>query len=136
VSLIDAMGEAADRDMIARQYVTGFRDVFDVGVAALETAVGHGEAGMWPAIFAYMAFLGRFPDSHVARNHGSHAANRTRQEAVAVRAELDACADEASRIRVLMEFDRRLKAGNINPGTSADLTVACLIVHSLGVQLA
>jgi triphosphoribosyl-dephospho-CoA synthase len=35
-----------------------------------------------------------------------------------------------------MEFDRRLKAGNINPGTSADLTVACLIVHSLGVQLA
>ncbi|RUU99573.1 triphosphoribosyl-dephospho-CoA synthase [Mesorhizobium sp. M6A.T.Cr.TU.017.01.1.1] len=136
VHLLEAMREAADRDMIARQYVTGFGDVFGVGLAALEAALARGEGGMWPTVFAYMAFLAGFPDSHVVRNHGAEAANQARQEAVAVQAALHANDDEASRIRRLMELDRRLKADKVNPGTSADLTVATLLVHLLGVQLA
>ncbi|WP_245485657.1 MULTISPECIES: triphosphoribosyl-dephospho-CoA synthase [unclassified Mesorhizobium] len=136
VHLLEAMREAADRDMIARQYVTGFGDVFGVGLAALQAALARGEGGMWPTVFAYMAFLAGFPDSHVARNHGAEAAHQARQEAFAVEAALHANDDEASRIRLLMELDRRLKANNVNPGTSADLTVATLLVHTLGVQLA
>jgi triphosphoribosyl-dephospho-CoA synthase len=31
----------------------------------------------------------------------------------------------------LLEFDRKLKEAGINPGTSADLTAACLLVHEL-----
>lgn len=136
IHLLEAMREAADRDMIARQYVTGFGDVFGVGLAALQAALARGEGGMWPTVFAYMAFLAGFPDSHVARNHGAEAAHQARQEAFAVEAALHANDDEASRIRLLMELDRRLKANNVNPGTSADLTVATLLVHTLGVQLA
>ncbi|WP_419694080.1 triphosphoribosyl-dephospho-CoA synthase [Mesorhizobium muleiense] len=136
VHLLDAMREAADRDMIARQYVTGFGDVFGVGLAALQAALARGEGGMWPTVFAYMAFLAVFPDSHVVRNHGAEVANQARQQALAVEAALHGNDDEASRIRLLMELDRRLKANNVNPGTSADLTVATLLVHTLGVQLA
>ncbi|WP_245465589.1 triphosphoribosyl-dephospho-CoA synthase [Mesorhizobium sp. M6A.T.Ce.TU.016.01.1.1] len=136
VHLLEAMREAADRDMIARQYVTGFGDVFGVGLAALEAALARGEGGMWPTVFAYMAFLAGFPDSHVVRNHGAEAANQARQEAVAIQAALHANDDEASRIRLLIGLDRRLKADKVNPGTSADLTVATLLVHLLGVQLA
>ncbi|MET3577266.1 triphosphoribosyl-dephospho-CoA synthase [Mesorhizobium robiniae] len=136
VHLLEAMREAADRDMIARQYITGFGDVFDVGLAALEAALARGEGGMWPTVFAYMAFLAGFPDSHVVRNHGAEAADQARQQALAVQAALHANDDEASRIHLLMELDRRLKAGKLNPGTSADLTVATLLVHLLGVQLA
>ncbi|TIL66890.1 MAG: triphosphoribosyl-dephospho-CoA synthase [Mesorhizobium sp.] len=136
VHLLEAMREAADRDMIARQYVTGFGDVFGVGLAALQAALARGEGGMWPTVFAYMAFLAGFPDSHVVRNHGAEVANQARQEALAVEAALHASDDEASRIRLLIELDRRLKANSVNPGTSADLTVATLLVHTLGVQLA
>jgi triphosphoribosyl-dephospho-CoA synthase len=136
VHLLEAMREAAGRDMIARQYVTCFGDVFDVGLAALDGALARGEVGMWPTVFAYMAFLAGFPDSHVVRNHGAEAANRSRQEALAVQAALHANDDEAARIRLLMQLDRRLKTDNINPGTSADLTVATLLVHLLGVRLA
>ncbi|RWO52839.1 MAG: triphosphoribosyl-dephospho-CoA synthase [Mesorhizobium sp.] len=136
VHLLDAMREAADRDMIARQYVTGFGDVFGVGLAALQAALARGEGGMWPTVFAYMAFLAVFPDSHVVRNHGAEVANQARQQALAVEAALHGNDDVASRIRLLMELDRRLKANNVNPGTSADLTVATLLVHTLGVQLA
>ncbi|TGQ37281.1 triphosphoribosyl-dephospho-CoA synthase [Mesorhizobium sp. M00.F.Ca.ET.216.01.1.1] len=136
VHLLEAMQEAANRDMIARQYVTCFGDVFGTGLAALDGALVRGEAGMWPTVFAYMAFLAGFPDSHVARKHGVEAANRARQEALAVHAALHANGQEPSRIRLLREFDRRLKADDINPGTSADLTVATLLVHLLRVHLA
>ncbi|WP_101918689.1 triphosphoribosyl-dephospho-CoA synthase [Mesorhizobium wenxiniae] len=136
VHLLEAMREAADRDMIARQYVTGFGDVFGVGLAALQAALARGEGGMWPTVFAYMAFLAGFPDSHVVRKHGAEAALQARQQALAVEAALHASDDETSRIRLLMELDRRLKANKVNPGTSADLTVATLLVHTLGVQLA
>ncbi|RUX77500.1 triphosphoribosyl-dephospho-CoA synthase [Mesorhizobium sp. M7A.F.Ca.US.001.04.1.1] len=135
VHLLDAMREAADRDMIARQYSNCFGDVFGVGLAALDGALAREEDGMWPTVFVYMAFLADFPDSHVMRKHGVHVANQARQEAVAVQAALHAEGDEPSRIRLLMEFDRRLKADNINPGTSADLTVATLLVHTLALTL-
>jgi triphosphoribosyl-dephospho-CoA synthase len=136
VHLLEAMREAADRDMIARQYVTCFDDVFGVGLAALDGALARREGGMWPTVFAYMAFLAGFLDSHVVRNHGVEAADQARQEALAVQAALHANGDEPSRIGLLMELDRRLKADNINPGTSADLTVATLLVHTLGPHLA
>ncbi|TPK32393.1 triphosphoribosyl-dephospho-CoA synthase [Mesorhizobium sp. B2-5-3] len=135
VHLLEAMREAADRDMIARQYDTCFGDVFGVGLAALVGALARGESGMWPTVFAYMAFLAGFPDSHVVRNHGIEVANQARQGALAVQAALHANGDEPSRIRLLMEFDRRLKADRVNPGTSADLTVATLLVHTLGTRL-
>lgn len=136
VPLLDAMREASGRDMIARQYVTDFSDVFDVGVDAYEAALARGENGMWPTVFAYLGFLTGFPDSHVARKHGADVAEAVRQEAVTVNTALDVADDEEARIRLLMEFDTGLKQRGINPGTSADLTVACLLVHNLRSELA
>jgi triphosphoribosyl-dephospho-CoA synthase len=136
VHLLEAMRDAAGRDSIARQYVTRFDDVFGVGVTTLDAALSRGESGMWPTVFAYMGFLAGFPDSHIARKHGDGIANQVQQEAVAIQAALDVAEGEAPRIRLLTEFDRRLKARNINPGTSADLTVACLFAHTLDVRLA
>jgi triphosphoribosyl-dephospho-CoA synthase len=136
VTLLEAMREATGRDMIARQYVTRFADVFGTGLAALDQALSRGEIGMWPTIFAYMAFLTAFPDSHVARKFGLEVAEQVREEAASALASLGAAKDDRARIDLLTEFDLSLKARAINPGTSADLTVACLLVHSLGAQLA
>jgi len=134
--LLEAMGEAADRDRIARQYVSGFADIFELGLPALEAAIARGETGMWPAVHAYLEFLTAFPDSHVQRKHGLQAAERTRDEARHVRQAFTAAPGEPDRMALLMEFDAHLKGCGINPGTSADLTVACLLVHNLGVRLA
>jgi triphosphoribosyl-dephospho-CoA synthase len=135
VGLLEAMREAASRDLIARQYVARFDDVFGTGLPALEVALAHGESGMWPVISAYMAFFAGFPDSHVERIYGAEAAGRVQEEAAAVRAGLESASDEAARIAQLMDFDRNLKARGINPGTSADLTVASLLVHALRFNL-
>lgn len=118
-TLAAAMALAAHRDLIARQYASGFADLFAVGVPRLAGAP------LAPARLeaAFLAFLAGFPDSHVARKFGAGAAEAVRAEAEALREEIDGLPDPA-RHRRLLAFDARLKARGLNPGTSADLTVA------------
>lgn len=136
VHLLDAMQEASAWDMIATQYVTGFRDIFGTGITALRASIEAGESGMWPTIAAFLAFLADFPDSHIARKHGLETAQLIQGEAARISTELRELVDKDARISLLLEFDQRLKAKRINPGTSADLTVATLLVHSLMQELA
>ncbi|NGO54808.1 triphosphoribosyl-dephospho-CoA synthase [Allomesorhizobium camelthorni] len=136
VGVLEAMRAAAGRDRIARQYVTCFDDVFGTGLTALDDSFARGENGIWPTVFTYMAFLAGFPDSHVARKHGDETAHRIREEAATVKVTLDAADDDQARLRLLLDFDSRLKARSVNPGTSADLTVASLFVHILRQRLA
>lgn len=133
IGLLDAMREAASRDRIAYQYANTYADIFETGLPALQ---GSETDGMWAAIDAYLAFLSTFPDSHIARKFGMTVAETVREEAAIIRAQLPDIASKDARIGVLMEFDRSLKSRNLNPGTSADLTVCCLFVHKLMQRLA
>lgn len=126
-----AMAEAADRDRIARQYVSGFEDVFGLGLSTLETARNRYGEPRWATLAVYLEFLAAFPDTHVARKFDARTAETVRAEAVAVRARFDASANPAAMLDELLAFDASLKARDINPGTSADLTVATLFAESL-----
>ena len=126
VTLLQAMQAAQGRDRIAWQYANGFADIFDTGLPALA-----GRAGTWPAVAAYLAFLSLHPDSHIARKSGEDAARRVQSEAARVHGLLAAAADAASLLPALAAFDTRLKAAGLNPGTSADLTVATLFANKL-----
>ncbi|MGO4451254.1 triphosphoribosyl-dephospho-CoA synthase [Phyllobacterium sp. TAF24] len=131
VPLLDAMRAASDRDMIARQYVTGFSDVFAGGLSAYSSAVGRSEPAMWPSIFVYLYFLSNFPDSHIVRKHGVTIAEETRLAAEKILARVIQVHDGKEREKILLAFDAQLKAKSINPGTSADLTVASLFASKL-----
>lgn len=122
-----AMGLARDRDLIARQYATGHADVFGIGLAAWQAASAGHEADLHLAMQrAYLAFLGNFPDSHLVRKHGPAAAEAVSREALGwcVRLSEDPIAAQPG----LVSWDVRLKAAGLNPGTSADLTVATAFV--------
>jgi triphosphoribosyl-dephospho-CoA synthase len=107
--------------------VTDFKDVFAIGLPALEAAAGL--ESPWRATAVHLAYLARVPDSHVGRRHGMERAGALRREA----AEIAAGLDLATRpVEPLLAFDARLKAAGINPGTSADLTVATLFCARLG----
>jgi len=134
IGLVEAMRQASDRDLIARQYTNGMADIFATGSTALARA--EGEGGMWPAVAVYLAFLAGFPDSHVVRKHGLATALKIQRQAAAVAADLARQPDEETRIALLTAFDRDLKARAINPGTSADLTVASLLGRCLSQYLA
>ena len=126
-----AMAEAADRDRIARQYVSGFEDVFGLGLSTLAMARKRYDEPRWATLAVYLAFLAAFPDTHVARKFDARTAEIVRIEAVAARARFDASANPAAMLDDLLAFDASLKARDINPGTSADLTVATLFAESL-----
>lgn len=121
VTLREAMALAADRDAIARQYVTDYADLFALGVPVL--AGGPLERGRIED--AYLAFLATLPDSHIARKFGAEQAEAVRREAEVLRGRLGGLSPSA-RHDALLAFDTSLKARGLNPGTSADLTVASL----------
>jgi triphosphoribosyl-dephospho-CoA synthase len=131
VTLREAMAEAADRDRIARQYVSCFADVFERGEPLLKSALRHAGEVKWATLAVYLDFLAAFPDSHVAREHGPAVAEQVRARAETFRARMRPGTDMSHLLPDLMAWDAALKDRGINPGTSADLTVATLFVHRI-----
>ncbi len=132
VTLLEAMRVAAPRDRIAFQYANGFDDIFGPGLSELAAAREAGAEPWLVTLRVYLRFFSAFADSHILRKYGTEAAERTRQEAWEfVRKQGDwgdpemVCADA-------LAFDAALKSRGLNPGTSADLTVATLFAARLG----
>ncbi|HTZ78439.1 MAG TPA: triphosphoribosyl-dephospho-CoA synthase [Stellaceae bacterium] len=134
VTLLEAMRLAAGRDLIARQYATDYADVFDVGVVQIVAGRRAGIAPRWITSLVFLHFLAAFPDSHIARKFGAATAEDVRAQAERLLGALPAA--ERERTAVLLAFDRELKERGLNPGTSADLTVASLLASGLGDMLA
>ncbi len=132
VTLAVAMGEAAHRDSIARQWTTDFADVFGLGLDGYQAARTRWRRADWAALAAYLGFLAAFPDSHVRRKHGLEIAERVQCEAARVRDQVNGATNPADCLPALLDWDRRLKECDINPGTSADLTVATILAWRLG----
>jgi len=133
VTLREAMSLAAARDLVARQYATDYRDVFAVGVARIAEDRLRGGSAKWTATLVFLDFLAAFPDSHVARKYGADIAESVRCEADWLGQRLPEDADAA--FPKLLAFDRSLKERGINPGTSADLTVASLLAFEISELL-
>jgi len=133
VTLLEAMAEAADRDRIARQYATVYEDVFTVGLAALGEARKRRTGQSWATLAVYLGYLATAPDTHVARKLGIGAAEAIRREAAPWRTALEAAADPNELLDGLLEWDASLKARGLNPGATADLTVATLFAESLQI---
>jgi triphosphoribosyl-dephospho-CoA synthase len=121
IGLRHAMALAASRDLIARQYADGFADV----VEALRRAVASGfvlaRAGAADVQRVYLGWLSRHPDSHIVRKHGATVAHT-----VMTAAQAWAAHPAPDSTPAFAAWDESLKAAGINPGTSADLTVATL----------
>jgi triphosphoribosyl-dephospho-CoA synthase len=127
LDLRSAMALAAHRDSIARQYTTDCADLFDVGLPAF-TAARSPTAAMQ---VTYLSFLARWPDSHIVRKLGAPTAQRVmhRAQRWLERAAHGECLDSRP---AFTAWDAQLKSAGINPGTSADLTVATAMLAGLG----
>ncbi len=130
-TLREAMAEAAERDRIARQYVTAYEDIFSLGLPALAAARQRRSDAPWSTLAVYLTFLAEIPDTHIARKFGGGVAEAVRREAAGWRDAFMAADDPAGLADSLLAWDGALKSRGINPGTSADLTVATLFAASL-----
>jgi len=136
VSLLDAMRIASDRDRIAYQYASGYPDIFDFAVARFHAALNRWNDESWAASAVFVGLLTRHPDSHVVRKFG-HRFTKLVQNRMACLEQALSCSDNPERLLgQLREVDDLFKSAGINPGTTADLTVACLLVVRLKRLLA
>ena len=126
VNLQECMRLAANRDLIARQYATGFDDVLRKGVNWLIEAADHAETQPLQIAWLSLRLLAEFGDSLIGRKCGQEMSDIVRRKALEV---LDSswpiAHDSASSFA---EFDAFLREdGNRrNPGTTADMVTAIL----------
>jgi triphosphoribosyl-dephospho-CoA synthase len=127
VNLRAAMQLAAARDSIARQYENGFADVFTTGLSAIATLLQTNPDATPETITleVFLTYLSAWPDSHIVRKQGVTVAQSVTREAGRRHAQWRAASHGPQAAR-LDAWDAELKREGINPGTSADLTVATL----------
>ena len=131
VTLLEAMRLGAERDLIARQYVTGFKDLFSLLLPALESALA--ESGRespsqrWqPVQQAFLIGLATLGDTLIARKCGLAVMQEAQRRAQHV---LEAgWPQRLAGQRALVELDDWLRSeGNRrNPGTMADLLAGAI----------
>jgi triphosphoribosyl-dephospho-CoA synthase len=131
ITLLQSMREASSRDAIAMEYCNDYARVFAIGVTSFASAASNGMSEEWAATACYLEWLSHVPDTHVARKHGIDVARKLCDEALQFRQKFMQAPRPDYTTRALIEWDQQLKQRGINPGTSADLTVASVLAHKL-----
>ena len=126
IDLRSAMALAAHRDSIARQYAERCADLFDTGLPAFLAA----DTATAAVQRTYLSFLAHWPDSHIVRKLGeptAHSVMRQARDWLARARQGEALND----CEAFTAWDTELKTRGINPGTSADLTVASAMLAAI-----
>jgi triphosphoribosyl-dephospho-CoA synthase len=128
VSLRNAMALAAERDAIAREYVTNFASTFEIGVPAVLAARRDGLGWSDTVVEAYLALLVAAPDTHIARKLGAAEAAAISGRAREVRDAGGTRSPQGRQALGILDAELRDQRNRRNPGTTADLTCAALFV--------
>jgi triphosphoribosyl-dephospho-CoA synthase len=125
-TLLEVMELAQDRDSIARQYSNEFDDVLHYGLEQLAMELGFVDRWENSIIRLHLKLMAHLPDTLIARKCGRQLAE---EAGLRARTVLEAdWPDYEISWGILEEFDDWLRADGHrrNPGTTADLVVACL----------
>lgn len=131
VTFYDAMREAVDRDQIAQLYVTGYRRLFDRALPAWREAMARWGSQTWATTAVFLTLLGDELDSLIIRKFGGARAEHVSAQAKAHLFALNMACDPTILRKNLLAWDERLKADHLNPGTTADMTVATAFLAHL-----
>lgn len=127
VNLREAMGLAADRDLVARQYVNDFKEVFE-GVEILREELRAPVVFPWPVLKTYLRLLATHPDSLIARKFGVETAREAMRRARLVFGTSYPSGVDTDALRELQDWLSQPRSSPRNPGTTADLLTASLFV--------
>jgi triphosphoribosyl-dephospho-CoA synthase len=130
-TLLECMRLAAERDAVAREYATDYAVTFTLALPALRRLRARHVPAPVAIAQIYLMILAEWPDTLIARKAGMARARRVSEEAARV---LRAGGVLSARGRVLAErLDRRLRRARppLNPGATADLTVAAIFLWIL-----
>lgn len=127
VSLTEAMRLASSKDRIALQYVTDYTDIFDFAVLIHYNAMSKWGNQGWAAVSVYADLLRQFPDSHIERKYGDQHSEMVASKMTLLSEELSKTNNPERILPLLYRMDQELKSRGVNPGTTADITVATVL---------
>lgn len=145
ISLYDAMVTASSWDTLASEWVTGMKISFEAGYPTLlEVFRKVGDINT-ATVHTFLTLLSKSPDAFIARKVGLNETADIRKAVEIGRRKTKWISERAGNVlslgglttkkgcKALSEFDRILQRakGELNPGTTADLTAASLMIALL-----
>jgi len=131
ITLFDAMKIASDRDRIALQFTTNYKDIFDFLLLRYNNSFERWGDDAWSAVAVFAVMLANYADSHIERKYGNLHTRMVMDKMALVDDKLSN-EDRPGRLEdYLRNVDTEFKSIGINPGTTADLTVATVLVFTL-----
>lgn len=128
VSLTQAMKIASEKDRIAMQYITNYKDIFDFAILRYNSAFVKFDNQAWAVSAVFTGLLSKFSDSHIERKYGDKYSGWVRKQIITVDDALLNTSNPEQLLPMLHDVDRKFKDKGINPGTTADLTVATVLI--------
>lgn len=128
VTLREAMALAADRDLVARQYVNNFEQVFEGAEFLRDEMNRSGAEDAAAVVRLHLTLLAKYPDSLIARKYGPEAAEEVSKRARQVLESSSSQGFDPERADQLHAWLRGQGEHSKNPGTTADLVTASLFV--------
>lgn len=120
ISFHELMKISAKRDRIAEELTNGMKIIFEVGIPSLEKFYGETKNIREAILWMYLLLLSKYPDTFIAKKVGIAKAKDISGKAKKV---LDGKLS-------IEEFDKELRidGNSLNPGTTADLAAATLML--------
>ncbi len=131
VTLLEAMRVAESRDRIAWQYVNRFQDVFELAIPSYHSWIRLWGDEQWATVAVFAGLLRALPDSHIERKFGFGYTRKVIDRMTEIERIMSVTTAPERLLPILEEVDAEFKTAGINPGTTADLTVACLLAVRL-----
>ena len=118
------------RDMIAQQYTNNYAQIME-SLVVYQQAFARWQRPSWAVTAVHLHFMAHFLDSHIVRKYGETMAKLVQNEALEHERAFLQAYNPKNYLAPLLKFDAALKKRGLNPGTSADLTVATLLMANL-----
>jgi triphosphoribosyl-dephospho-CoA synthase len=128
VTLREAMTLAADRDAVAGEWTSDFTRTFETGVPAIRAARAAGLTWADATVEGFLTLLAAAPDTLIARKLGADIARNVSRDAAAVLAAGGPRTPAGREGLERLDAALRDPLNRRNPGTTADLTAAALLV--------
>lgn len=135
VDLRQAMYLARDRDRIARQYITDYQDLFTQALPVFLEFQAKWRHNSWAVTGVFLMLLTEYPDTLLTRKYGLHVAQRLQDDVKSLYGKFAKSHRPEEYQASLLTMDRSLKHQGLNPGTTADLVVATVLIANLEAYL-
>ena len=130
ISPYEVFEKCAKRYSICREWTTGFQITSEIGQPKLKSSIKTGTVNS-AIIDTFLHILSRYPDSLITRKSGAEIALEVSKRALEVLEAGGASTEDGKRLLWTLDDELHGAKGDLNPGTTADLTAATIFVTLL-----